>query len=126
MDSKTTLDPEDDAARVHMGGDWRMPTMDEFQELLDNTNNAWVDNFKGTGVNGMKFTGSNGNSIFIPASGYREDSSFNFQGNRAVVWSSSLNKDTPTHAFQLIFRSDFISADDSSDRCTGFVVRGVL
>ena len=35
VDNKTSLDPEDDAARFHMGGDWRMPTRDEFQELLD-------------------------------------------------------------------------------------------
>lgn len=103
-----------------------MPTKDNFQELLNGTTNAWVDNFKGTGVNGMKFTGSNGNSIFIPASGYRKDSSFNSQGNNAVVWSSSLNKDTSSYAFRLIFRSDFISADASSPRSNGYTVRGVL
>ncbi len=39
-DNKNTLDPEDDAATVNMGGSWRMPTEDEIQELIDNCN--WV------------------------------------------------------------------------------------
>src|SRR5574344_977173 len=68
VDNKTTLDTEDDAATQIMGGDWRMPTMDDFIELLDNTTNEWT---QVNGVDGYKFTGSNGNSIFIPASGRR-------------------------------------------------------
>ena len=36
-DGKTTLDPEDDAAHVNMGSDWRMPTKDDINELLQNT-----------------------------------------------------------------------------------------
>ena len=40
VDNKTTLDPEDDAATQIMGGDWRMPTTDEFQELYNET--LWV------------------------------------------------------------------------------------
>ena len=126
VDGKTTLDPEDDAATQIMGGNWRMPTQTDFQELIDNTTNKWVEDFNGSGVSGMKFTGSNGNSIFIPNSGYREGSSFNFQGNRAAVWSSSLSKNTSTHAFHLIFRSGFISADATGIRYCGMVVRGVL
>ena len=125
MDGKTTLDPEDDAATQIMGSNWRMPTQSELQELFDKTTNEWVDNFNNSGVSGMKFTGSNGNSIFIPNSGYRSGSSFNFQGNRAVVWSSSLDTSSSTNAFRLLFRSDFISADGSSNRCDGYVVRGV-
>ena len=36
-DHKLTLDPEDDAAHVNMGSDWRMPTKDDIIELLQNT-----------------------------------------------------------------------------------------
>ena len=125
VDGKTTLDPEDDAATQIMGGKWRMPTQTDFQELLKNTTQEWVEDFNNSGVSGMKFTGSNGNSIFIPTSGYRLDSSFSQQGNSAIVWSSSLNKDTSTHAFRLLFRSGSISADATSIRYNGFVVRGV-
>ena len=75
-DDKTKLDSEDDAAKAHMGGDWRMPTQTEIQELLENTENEWVEDFNGSGVNGRKFSSKiNGNSIFIPAAGiYREGS----------------------------------------------------
>lgn len=36
VDNITRLELEDDAARVNWGGDWRIPTEDEFQELIDN------------------------------------------------------------------------------------------
>ena len=121
VDNKTTLEPEDDAARANMGSDWRMPTNAEIQELIDKTTNEWVTNYKGTGVNGMKFTASNGNSIFIPASGYRYDSSFDGQGSVSYVWSSSLA--FAYNAYYWHLRSD--DAECSDSRCSGFAVRGV-
>lgn len=36
-DDKTVLDPTDDAASVQLGEVWRMPTEDEWKELLDNS-----------------------------------------------------------------------------------------
>ena len=47
------LDLEDDAAHVHMGGDWHMPTPNQFQELLDNTTSTLTTRY---GVNGRLFT----------------------------------------------------------------------
>ena len=44
-----------DAAAQIMGGNWRMPTKNELKELIDNTNSVWVENYKGSGVNGRKF-----------------------------------------------------------------------
>lgn len=58
---------EYDAATVNLGSDWRMPTKDEFQELLDKCTWEWTQI---NGINGYKVTGTNGNSIFIPAAGY--------------------------------------------------------
>ena len=37
-DRKTTLDPEDDAAHVNMGGTWKMPTKEQVIELFNETN----------------------------------------------------------------------------------------
>ena len=56
---------EYDAATVNLGSDWRMPTKDEFQELLTKCTWEWVQI---NNVNGYKVTAENGNSIFIPAS----------------------------------------------------------
>ena len=125
LDSKNNLKSEFDAASQIMGGDWRMPTKAEIQELIDYTTNEWFTNYNGTGVSGRKFTGSNGTSIFIPASGYRSDSSFTDQGNDGNVWSSSLDTSNPGFAWN--FNGDSVSADAVSNlRYNGFTVRGVL
>ena len=126
-DNKITLDPVDDAARAHMGGDWRMPTRDEFRELFDYTNNEWIVNYNGSGVNGRKFTSkTNGNSIFIPAAGLRSGSLSFYQGHFCDVWSSSLNTTTPRYAWALDFNSSHITAEYDFSRSNGLAVRGVL
>ena len=127
VDNKTTLDLEDDAARANMGGDWRMPTEAEFQELLDNTDNEWIEDFNGSGVNGRKFTSKKDTSkyIFIPASGYRGDSTFYDQGSNGNVWGSSLDIGSDGYALRLSFGSN--NYNSSSDtRSLGMSVRGVL
>lgn len=58
---------EYDAATVNLGSDWRMPTREEMQELIDNCTWDWVQI---KGINGYKVTGQNGNSIFLPSTGY--------------------------------------------------------
>lgn len=124
VDNKTVLDPEDDAASQIMGSDWRMPTEAEFQELLSGTTNAWVTDYKGTGVSGRKFTASNGNSIFIPAAGYCGDGSVNNVGSGGYVWSSSLYTSYPSSAWGLYFGSgDCYMSNDR--RYNGRSVRGV-
>ena len=83
----TDLTLEQDAAHVNMGGNWRMPTKDEYQELLDNCDVVWTDNYNGTEVAGMVFTSRvNSNSMFFPAAGY---CSFYFSGAGGYYWSSS-------------------------------------
>ena len=84
VDNKTILDLEDDAAHVLLGGSWRMPTADDWNELRANCTMVWTSQ---KGVNGYKFTGPNGNSIFLPAAGncyYPDD---NTDG---TYWASSL------------------------------------
>ena len=127
VDNKIILDPEDDAARVHMGGDWRMPTEVEVQELMNNTYNEWIEDFNGSGVNGSKFTSKTDESkyIFIPASGGRSGSSFEDQGGSGLIWSSSLNAALPNCAWDLYSDSIFIFTYGNSHRYYGFPVRGI-
>lgn len=70
-DRKMMLDPEDDAAVIKWGDDWRIPTTEELQELIDNCN--WTYSSK-NGVNGFLVTsnisGYTDRSIFLPFSGY--------------------------------------------------------
>ena len=67
-DYKTTLDPEDDAAIVHLGGNWRMPTIEEWMELKQNC--TWKK-ITINGITGCQVTAKNGNSIFLPRAGLR-------------------------------------------------------
>lgn len=104
-DNKTTLDPEDDAAHVNWGGSWRMPTDAEWQELQDNCTWTWTTQ---NGINGYRVTSkTNSNSIFLPAAGYRYDTSLYYVGYYGGYWSSSLYEDSPDYAWYL----DFISGD---------------
>ena len=83
---KTELDPEDDAAAVNWGGSWRMPTFEQMQELLDNCTRKSTTQ---GGVNGTLVTGPNGNTIFLPAAGYRWNDELHFMGSDGNYWSRS-------------------------------------
>ena len=77
VDNKIQLEPADDVAYVKWGGTWRMPTNAEFDELSDRC--TWV-RITQNGVVGYKVTGPNGNSIFLPAVGYRNDDELYYCG----------------------------------------------
>ena len=86
----TDLTLEQDAARANLGGNWRMPTDDDCQELLDNCNVVWTADYGGTGVAGKVFTSkTNGNSVFFPAVGLCRDSSVRSVGSIGFYWSAS-------------------------------------
>ena len=90
---KTVLDPEDDAAHVNWGGSWRMPTLAEWQELIDNC--TWTLTTQ-NGINGYKVTsnkaGYTDKFIFLPASGSRYDSDIRYVGSGGGYRSSSLDE----------------------------------
>ena len=85
-DSKTELELEDDAAYVNMGSNWRMPTLEQLQELVEKCN--WERTQK-NGVNGYLVTGRNGKSIFLPAAGGRSSCLYH-DGRCAYYWSRTL------------------------------------
>ena len=109
-DGKKELEPEDDAATVNWGSDWRMPSLDQIEELCnsDNTTTEWTTL---NGVNGRLITSkANGKSLFLPAAGVRGSSSLALADSHGFYWSRSLSED-PTGAFILHFKSDNIYSD---------------
>ena len=98
VDNKTVLDPEDDVAHVKWSGSWRMPTSSEQEELRNNCTWIWTTQ---NGVNGYRVTGSNGNSIFLPAAGYRKGTDVNNRGKYGYYRSSSSYSYNSTEAFFL-------------------------
>lgn len=137
-DKLTVLEASDDAASINMGFDWRMPTSTEVQELIDNTTPTFIDlqgnefsqsealngaiaeyNFKG-----VKCTGSNGNSIFIPASGYCTNNTlvgYDFFGCLRTSYLSSADNLSTTFCFKYDEAVELIDID----RTYGMSIRGV-
>ena len=117
------LPPHADAATVNWGGAWRMPTDEEMVELRNNCTWTWITY---NGVNGYKVTSkSNGNSIFLPAAGYRHGSSLYDAGYNGDYWSSSLYTVDPGGAYELDCFSGYVDRD-IANRCYGQSVRPVF
>ncbi|MBQ7057647.1 MAG: hypothetical protein IJM84_06845 [Bacteroidaceae bacterium] len=110
-DNKTELVLDDDVAHKEWGGSWRMPSKEQIEELVNNTTSEFttVNNVKG-----YLFTASNGNSIFLPAAGYRFGTSLIGAGSDGLFWSRTLNADDPVDAYYLYFDSDEVGVSDNS------------
>ena len=89
VDKKTVLDLEDDVAHVKWGGSWRMPTLNEIKELLNECTWKWTIL---NGVNGHLVTAPNGNSIFLPATGYQYGPILEQSDMYGEYWSATLLK----------------------------------
>ena len=120
-DDKTILDPEDDAAHVNLGGNWRMPTDAEWTELIDNCTWTWTTR---NGVNGYQVSSSNGSSIFLPATGYRNNDDLDFTDVDGSYWSSSLDTESPNRACYLGFHLDYFTRSING-RIDGYSIRPV-
>ena len=90
-----------DAATANWGGSWRMPTIDEMQELINHCEWEWI---QVNGVKGSKVIGPNGSCIFLPAAGSRYGASLDYGAN---YWSSTPNDYFDYFAYQLTFGSNY-------------------
>ena len=103
VDNQIQLELSDDAARIILGGNWRVPTKAEQDELRNNCTWTWTTL---NGVKGYKVTSNrNGNSIFLPAAGYRKDCSLENIGRYGHYWSSSISTDFTTSASEVFLGS---------------------
>lgn len=125
-DTLTILEPCDDAATANMGAPARTPTILEWIELVENTTHIWVENSV-NGTNGIRFISTNGNSIFLPATGYISQwGGPNDSLGRCMYWSASL--DVSGGAYDIDGRRDTIYMpypDYSHYRYIGEAVRAV-
>ena len=122
IDNKTVLDLEDDAAHVNWSGSWRMPTDEDWAELIGKCSWTWTSR---NGVNGYKVTSkTNGNRIFLPAAGLRNNTLLYDAGSYGSYWSTSLNKYDSSSAYNVYFNSDYYFWN-IYDRYFGLSVRPV-
>ena len=111
-----------DVAWVNWGCHWQMPTLEQTQELLRCCVFEWTDL---NGIPGGKFTGSNGNSIFLPAAGYRWFERHNCVGINGSYWTATQGSTNQLFATSLSFCSGLAYCDSDNSR-GGFSVRPVL
>lgn len=112
------LTPSHDAASARWGASWRMPSSDECKELVDQCTWTWtaVD-----GIDGCKVTGPNGNSIFMPAAGYRTNSLLLSSGTYGGYWGSSFYFDTDTTDFAYFI--SFSTIINNGNPLSGYAAR---
>ena len=101
-DGKVELDPEDDAAYVNWGPSWRMPTVEQLNELIDNCSWTWTAR---NGVYGRLFTGPNGNTLFLPAAGHLGNNMLRSANSDGLYWTRSLGNTGAYYALALSFYS---------------------
>lgn len=112
-----------DAARANWGGSWRLPTKAELQELIDNCTWAWATQ---NGHNGYKVTSKkNGQSIFLPAAGYRYGDALYYEGEIGRYWSS-IPDESYTGLAKFLYFGDDDHGVDWGRLSYGLSVRPVL
>lgn len=106
VDNKTVLDPEDDVAHVKWKGSWRMPTIEEIDELIENC--KWVWTYKNGKEGYLVISNMNANNIFLPAS---NSYVYNSVGSEPVgsYWSSTLRFNDDGVANYLTFDQDRVT-----------------
>jgi hypothetical protein len=117
ISADSVLAPEHDAAHVHWGGNWRMPTDAEFSALISNCTTTWTTR---NGVYGRLVTGKGAyadRSIFLPAA------DCGGLGSGGYYWSST-HSGGSIEACCLYFNSGYFR-QYSDYRCGGQSVRPV-
>ena len=113
---------EYDVAHVEWKGDWQMPTIEQFKELIANCTYEWAEE---KGINGGKFTSkTNGNIIFLPAAGLRFGSELHYA--RAIGHYLSSTLDDSYCAFNLALYMYFVDTYYNATFSYGYSIRPVI
>ena len=152
-DGKTVLDPEDDGVKAYMGGNWRMPTYDDYKELYDNTDVYFVPKegkeIKAKGkpsynddnqylfewekpisdhlpMKGLKFVkrGDTSTYLFFPAAGGANEGALAIVGLHAGAWSSSRSASRMERAWYS-YGDSYGCGVFADTRVAGLALRGV-
>lgn len=119
VDGKTQLESADDAATAKLGGNWRMPTLEEFQELQDY---ASVSETTVNGVPCLKVQSRRNNNYIIMPYAYGYQGTQLSDEELMRFWTSTCNGNTGAQAGQVSAGGIMRVGDE---RCVGFVVRPV-
>lgn len=126
IDNLTELEPEDDAAYVNWGGNWKTPTMDQLKELFNHDYTDWEFS-QVHGVNGwLIMSKANSNMIFIPFAGCYVEDDYTEVGEEGDYWSSTLYTHNCNSAWSVSFTEEGWNEGNQENRYLGFPVRAVI
>ncbi|MDO4511715.1 MAG: hypothetical protein Q4B68_07865 [Bacteroidales bacterium] len=124
----TVLPPDEisgtqfDIARKNWGGEWRLPTNDEMVELVQSC--TWI--FETVNQTpGFRIIGPNGNSIFLPACGWRYGDQYGAEGVYGGYWSGTLSQEEITAGRCVAFNTNTHNTGYTK-RYYGLAVRPVI
>lgn len=126
----SALNPDFDIARQNWGGRWRMPTLDNFTELVHECVLTWCS--LGNRRRAILVTGPNGKKIVLPVVGYYKDDEIRDDGFMAYYWTSNLYADYPERAWSIFFGEEddakvsVFNRIDPRDRYQGLSIRPVF
>lgn len=125
VDNRTRLELSDDAASVNWGSSWRVPTDQEWMELRKEC--TWTRTKQGGTEGYLVKSKKNGNSIFLPAAGYRRQENLSETGIRGEYWTASLITGNPYNAWFVMLYSSSVNSKITYGgfRCDGLSVRPV-
>lgn len=151
-DGKTVLEPEDDAAHVLMGGNWKIPSLEDLKELIDNTD-VYLIQTDYKEIHGSKIPGNEGNLIqwdeipsistfkgvkfckkddkqtyiFIPANGNASNGGFyNNNNNQSSCYLNIINSQSIASCYIFAFNNKSVHYSQWVYRCGGNPIRGVI
>lgn len=90
-----------DVARAKWGGKWRIATQNEYLELINACIWTWEQR---NGCYGYKITGPNGNSIFLPTTGYRDGYTW-YNSDNGYYWTGTMRPNNTYYPYVLIFNN---------------------
>ena len=115
------IGPESDAATVNLRDGWRMPTEDDFKELMANCAWTWTKIGK---QQGYEVKGKLG-SIFLPAVGYRSGNRYRYPGDLGFYWTSTPSEDNAAQAREFFFHESLNGELCNRGRDNGHVIRAI-
>lgn len=125
-DHLTHLLPEDDAAHMQWGGDWRMPRVEETRALAEQCTlkHYYASDSPYGGVDGYELTGPNGNKIFLPSHDFLTVP--DYWGLSRCMWTSDLYSDQVAYLATITnFFFISMSGGGTSNRDSGAIIRPV-
>lgn len=124
-DGLSKLELTDDAARENMQGRWCLPTVKDFNELLEHTTVQWLENYKGRTAGCLFTSKQNGNTLFLPAAGYIEGDGVFSDEETGYYWTADVCPYDDNTAWYLKFIGAHLQMR-THYRIHGCTVRAVL